>query len=151
MIELDSAVKDVFGKFLDKNHFRLRASIETESGEHLIFENEDMKIRFSYGTHDRLKEATVTFGDLSAPDSDLMWHPLTYAHSSSDEWLHVGDFKRQMTDEEYDAWVLQQFQKHGPAVIAPPSLEGDLIRFLREIEDCQEAINKGFGSHLKVG
>lgn len=150
MSELDSAVNEVFGEFLDQNLFRLRASIACESSEHRIFENESMKIRFSFGVQDRLQEVTVTLGSLSAPDSDQMWHPLAYVHAPSDSWLHVADFNCPLTDEEYDAWVLQQFHQHGPAVVGPPSLKGDLVRYLRQIDDHREAINVKFGSQLRV-
>lgn len=149
MQELAKGVSDVFGAFLGHNGFAEAVAFSTDSGDHLIFINDAMKIRFSLGLHDRLEEVTVTLGEKSAPDGDDMWHPLAYAHLPSDPWMHTGDFVPEMTDEEYDAWVLAQFNKHGPAVVRAPSLENELKRYLREINQYTQPINARFQAHLK--
>lgn len=146
MDELRTAVDEVFGRFLEDNGFQPHAAIASGAAAHLIFANGFMKIRFSYGAQERLREATVTLGDRSAPDSGDMWHPLGYRHSPTDAWVHVGDFKRRMTDEEYDAGVLARFRTHGPGTIEPPSLHHDLRRYLREIGEARERIVARFAA-----
>lgn len=150
MHDLNQAVSETFGEFLRVNGFELEASFEEASSHHLIFRNDSMKIRFSYGRGDRLDEVTVTLGHLDAPNTCEMWYPLFYQHSPEDRWLHVGDFDRQMTDEEYDAWVLKQFRLNGPARIEPPSLRGDLRRYRDKIAENIERINHRFDVQLEI-
>ena len=97
MYELRDAVDAVFGRFLEDNGFRPHASFTYGAAGHLIFANDSMKIRFSYGVQERIREATVTLGVLSAPDSGGMWYPLGYRHAPTDPWMHVGDFKPRNT------------------------------------------------------
>jgi hypothetical protein len=149
MDELVKSVSEVFGPFLHENGFVQTCALSVDSGEHLVFVNSAMKIRFSLGVHDRIEEVTVTLGETTAPDSDGMWHPLAYAHSPSDPWMHVGDFIPPMTDEEYDAWVLAEFQKNGPTVIKAPSLHSELVRYLREVEKYIRPINARFRADLR--
>lgn len=132
MLEIQDVALDVFGRFIENNGLQPVVFFEESGVEHAIFSNGKFKLRFSCGVYDRLREATVCFGRMDAPNDGRMWYPLSYTHNSDDPWRHIGDFKVRMSDEEYQAWLMSGAVKEW----RPPEMptpRGDLRRALQEV------------------